>query len=607
MSPAQPPSHPRLNTTLLLFLLVLVALLLRIFRLDHQSLWYDEAFSVVTSSAPLPDMMRQLISDFVHPPLYYLVLHALHQLHELGSASARAVSVVFGLASIPLLYYAGKWFYDRQTGLLAALLLTLSQLAVMYSQEARPYALQMFTISLVLYGFALAIKQHSSLGWWCAVCAALLSIYTQYYSLFVLAPLLLWAITERRGIGTKNIVIALVLAVICYLPWLGSGIIDAALHAEKTTGEQPDYFAISWATIFDVLNRYNNGSIDNLLLDGPHWLYFVGACLFTAPALVAGAGRHQFSSRAVTGFWLLGALVLGLFTAAFGGSKAGLVLTALYLMRAGLAALPLVGRDTLPGYRLATSTRAWLVILVAAFAICLHQNAYAWVFSMLGLMLGAIGLGHLQRAHTGASPRDTSSASVAQGYFLLLSCLFGIGAPILLGIIGMQFDTRYTLSALPVYYLLVAAGIAAIKPARLRLSLVVVICLYSLFALRANYFSPYKENWRDSMALVISNYEAGDCVTMSPSWRELPNTWYAYRYERQLPNINFISAKEIVAAAAQCPRIWFLQYGRVGSSVEDGIPLREGVEQLHVPLREWHYHWVDVTLYENRQTRRAAN
>jgi len=73
----------RLTHATYLWLIVLVAWSLRVFDLAAQSLWYDEAFSVLVARADWATAGRLLSVD-LHPPLYYLFLRA--GLATLGSS-----------------------------------------------------------------------------------------------------------------------------------------------------------------------------------------------------------------------------------------------------------------------------------------------------------------------------------------------------------------------------------------------------------------------------------------------------------------------------------------------------------------------------------------
>jgi uncharacterized membrane protein len=62
-----------------------------------------------------------------------------------------------------------SYILDRRTALLAALLLAVSQIAIWFAQEPRPYAqLQLLTL-LSSYCFVRAIRESSGLYWWAFV------------------------------------------------------------------------------------------------------------------------------------------------------------------------------------------------------------------------------------------------------------------------------------------------------------------------------------------------------------------------------------------------------------------------------------------------------
>ncbi len=74
--------------------LSLLALLLRVARLDFQPLWWDEGYSVWFAHQPLAEMLRLTALD-IHPPLYYALLGGWSQLFGLAPAALRLLSVIF--------------------------------------------------------------------------------------------------------------------------------------------------------------------------------------------------------------------------------------------------------------------------------------------------------------------------------------------------------------------------------------------------------------------------------------------------------------------------------------------------------------------------------
>ena len=135
---------------------VFVGLLLRLFRLDHQSFWYDEIYTMLAAKGQIHDVNL--------PPYYYWLVDKLTALgqHEFW---ARLPSALAGTASVGLLYIVCRRWFDRNLSLLAAFLFAISPLHLWYSQEARPYSmLVMFTL-LSMLAFQRSIDEPKHIIW----------------------------------------------------------------------------------------------------------------------------------------------------------------------------------------------------------------------------------------------------------------------------------------------------------------------------------------------------------------------------------------------------------------------------------------------------------
>ena len=117
--------------------LTATALALRLFRLDFQPAWIDEAFTVHAAVQPWSTMMQILVGDFNHPPLHTMFIRWWFDLVGVGIWEARLPSAIAGAAAVPALFWLGRLLFDGRTAFLASALLTTSQLAIVYSQEAR--------------------------------------------------------------------------------------------------------------------------------------------------------------------------------------------------------------------------------------------------------------------------------------------------------------------------------------------------------------------------------------------------------------------------------------------------------------------------------------
>src|SRR5207237_180599 len=135
-----------------LALLLLVALVPRVYRLGERSFWFDEGYSVADARGVRPQRFTQSTAVFTArewvaeirpslgrvcdsvragentPPLYYLFLAVWMRLFGSGEAAVRGLSVLFGIAAIAALWGAARRQLGPAYGWLAAALLAVSPL-----------------------------------------------------------------------------------------------------------------------------------------------------------------------------------------------------------------------------------------------------------------------------------------------------------------------------------------------------------------------------------------------------------------------------------------------------------------------------------------------
>lgn len=119
--------------------IVLVAFALRVYRLDGQSLWWDEIFSLSIARLGFPDWLVYVLTERSNPPGYYFFLSLLL---PFGTQEffLRFLSVVSGTASVALMARLGVMLGGARVGGVAALLMAVSPFYIWYAQEARMYA-----------------------------------------------------------------------------------------------------------------------------------------------------------------------------------------------------------------------------------------------------------------------------------------------------------------------------------------------------------------------------------------------------------------------------------------------------------------------------------
>ncbi len=134
---------------IILILLLLTAFTLRLYRLDHQEIWGDEAHSAYVAGLSLLSAVCPRTET--NPPLYHLLLYFWARLTGFSVFALRFLSLVLGVLTVPLVYRLARLAFGVPVGLLAALLCAISPFQVYYSQEARMYALATFFTTLSMF------------------------------------------------------------------------------------------------------------------------------------------------------------------------------------------------------------------------------------------------------------------------------------------------------------------------------------------------------------------------------------------------------------------------------------------------------------------------
>jgi uncharacterized membrane protein len=240
-------------------LAVLLGVFFRVYGLDHKVFWEDEILGtlhmqgyteadVVEASprlvnaaavqrylrAPSSDEHRPLaatirslaIEDPLHPPLYYLAGRLWEQVFGSSAAAIRSLSAVFGVLTLPCLYwFCLELFGSSETALVAVALVAVSPFYVLYAQEARPYSLWTVAILLDALLFMRASRSTAPAPW--IAYAALTALGLYVYPLTGLVALGFGAyLLVRERCRLTSVVIAWAVATLAalasFVPWLAA-------------------------------------------------------------------------------------------------------------------------------------------------------------------------------------------------------------------------------------------------------------------------------------------------------------------------------------------------------------------------------------------------
>ncbi len=239
----------------------------------NDSVWADEAYTMLLVQKPWPEAWRLLLSD-VHPPLYYIIVKLVCTVFGYQVPVVKGISAFFIFLTMLLGITRVYPDYGRKTALLYIAVVGLMPQLLRHGVELRMYPQAMFFVTACgLLAVSLWRRQGERaslrqwIGFWAAGVAA---AYTHYYGLVAVAwiyGLLLWCFAyvfyrERRRTclalkvlkdkilsqGIRRWFLCLFASIAAYLPWLFVFLRQTSQVGETYWIEQPSLrTAVRWA------------------------------------------------------------------------------------------------------------------------------------------------------------------------------------------------------------------------------------------------------------------------------------------------------------------------------------------------------------------------
>ena len=173
---------------LTLVALVVIAASLRLYRLDYFSFWLDETVQYGWATATLADMLFKLQPDqlFLNSFISHLLIRA-----NFGDTiwQLRLPSAVAGTATVVAMWCLGRALFGKTVGLVAGLLTAFWPALVLYSQEYRPYAIQVLLATLTLLFLVRGLQTNLPIWWALLAMAAVPYMYNHMTSVIAVGSL----------------------------------------------------------------------------------------------------------------------------------------------------------------------------------------------------------------------------------------------------------------------------------------------------------------------------------------------------------------------------------------------------------------------------------
>ncbi len=200
--------------------LTLLALAVRVALVDVQSLWLDETLSIQQAGLPLGQLWEFQLTGNVHVPGYHTLLHFWMEAFGTGEVAVRMLSVVLGVAAVPLFAVLARDLFDTRTGVVAAGVGAAAPFWVWHADEARMYPL-LLTVGLAGLVLLRAALRHGGVGWWAGYAAALAAGAYSHYFLWLMPPVHLALVLLGRP-GRRRLLAwfgATAAGLSVFLPW----------------------------------------------------------------------------------------------------------------------------------------------------------------------------------------------------------------------------------------------------------------------------------------------------------------------------------------------------------------------------------------------------
>ncbi len=277
-------------------LVLALAALVRLWRLDYHSFWFDEIVSLDWASQPpseIWDIGFQLVRE-KHPPGYYLTLHFWQQWLSLfgleqSDIALRSLGSLLGVLTVLGVLLLATRLSGRATGLLAALFVALSPAFAWYSQELRMFQPTATAIVWAVYCLVTALATNpqspipnpqSRILYWLGLIASLTyALYSYLFAAFFLPGLglSLLVLAWKRWRHLAEGVISLGVAGLLFLPLARN-----AWLINDSESPRMDAYADFGANLWRQIRVFTVWRVD-----WADWLV-TGSLIFFAGLIVAG-------------------------------------------------------------------------------------------------------------------------------------------------------------------------------------------------------------------------------------------------------------------------------------------------------------------------------
>lgn len=201
-----------------------IGVLMYISLMKGRYIWADEAYTLSLVKHSYAELCKITAAD-VHPPLYYILLKFCIQPFNYSLIAAKLFSII---PFILILVTGGiklKKMFDEKVSLIFMTLFLFFPFLLAYAVEIRMYSLAAFFVFINgLYAYQY-YEENTKKSYWIWVIFGVCTSYTHYFAMVsvgIIYCVLFAAICLKKKRILKQWLVAVLITVVLYLPWLNS-------------------------------------------------------------------------------------------------------------------------------------------------------------------------------------------------------------------------------------------------------------------------------------------------------------------------------------------------------------------------------------------------
>lgn len=170
-----------------------------------------------------PDILNPERLFLAEPPVYNTLVAGFYRLLGVREAYARAVSILFSLGSVVMVYLLLAKTHDRATGLVGAFFMAFLPYGIYYGRVILPEPMMVFLTLVWLYAMIVWTEAEARAAFWLAVGTGAVALTQKAFPVFLGLPLAALVVRRWRGgiFQPQRLLKLAVMIMLIFLPFVG--------------------------------------------------------------------------------------------------------------------------------------------------------------------------------------------------------------------------------------------------------------------------------------------------------------------------------------------------------------------------------------------------